>query len=267
MLPCRVRYAEAHVAPPFNTRPSVGRIWSAILQSVVIGLIVLSSRVPTSAATPRPAVSAQKLEAVYLLNFGRFVSWPASDFTDAQSPLIIGVLGRDPFGRFLDDVVKGETIGQHPVIVRRFASVREVDRCHILFVSESESSRLETIISELADRHILTVSDIPDFAYRGGIIQFLNERERVRFRINLQRAKNSSLELSAKLLRPAEVVFQGDTPLYATVTMERAARGMRRHSAVAMLTPSSVFGHLGFIRVVGADEGDIRSSAASSSHR
>lgn len=267
MLPCRVRYAEAHVAPPINTCPSVNRIWSVILQSVVIGLIMLYSRVATSAATPLPAVSAQKLEAVYLLNFGRFVSWPAGDFTDAQSPLIIGVLGRDPFGRFLDDVVKGETIGKHPVVVRRFASVREVDRCHILFVSESESSRLETIINELANRHILTVSDIPDFAYRGGIIQFLNERERIRFRINLQRAKNSSLELSAKLLRPAEVVFQGDTPLYATVTMERAARGMRRHSAVAMLTPSSVFRQLGFNRVIGADEGNARSSVASSSHR
>jgi hypothetical protein len=262
-----VRYAEAHVAPPVNTHPSIGRIWSAILQSVVIGLIVLSSRVPTFAAAPRPAVSAQKLEAVYLLNFGRFVSWPASDFTDARAPLIIGVLGRDPFGRFLDDVVKGETIGQHPVIVRRFVSVREVDRCHILFVSESESPRLETIISELADRHILTVSDIPDFAYRGGIIQFLNERERVRFRINLQRAKNSSLELSAKLLRPADVVFQGDTPLYATVTMERAARGMRQHSAVAMLTPSSVFALPRFHRAAGADEGAVRSSVASSSHR
>lgn len=209
---------------------------------MIIALIVVSGCVPTFAAAPRPAVSAQKIEAVYLLNFGRFVSWPASDFSDARSPLVIGVLGRDPFGRFLDDVVKGETIGQHPVVVRRYASVREVDRCHILFVSESENSRLEIILSQLADRHILTVSDIPDFAYRGGIVQFLNERERVRFRINLQRAKKSLLELSAKLLRPADVVFQGDTPLYATGTIDRAARAGRLASGAVMLTPFPIPG-------------------------
>jgi hypothetical protein len=255
-----VRNAETHVAPLVATRLSIRRFSSVIAQSLTLALVVISSCMPAFAAAPRSTVSAQKIEAVYLLNFGRFVSWPASDFHDAQSPLIIGVLGRDPFGAFLDDVVKGETINQHPVLVRRFSSVREVDHCHILFVSESEGSRLETVLAELADRHILTVSDIPDFAYRGGIVQFLSERERIRFRINLQRAKKSSLELSAKLLRPAEVVFQGETSLYATVTVDRVPRRLRRRLPVVAMTNFSDFAGLAFDQAGGASDEATRSS-------
>jgi hypothetical protein len=231
LFPCGVRFAEAPITSSIfpHAHARFLRRWKVLQATAALSVasLGLTPVVATSAPSAAPAVSAQKVEAVYLLNFGRFVSWPANDFPDARAPLIIGVLGRDPFGSFLDEVVKGESINHRPVVVRRYASVRDVRTCHILYVSESESTRLEAVFAELDDRHILTVSDITDFAYRGGIVQFLKERERIRFRINLHRAKKSSLELSAKLLRPAEVVFQGETLQYASLTTERGQAAAR----------------------------------------
>ena len=165
-----------------------------------------------------PVVAREKLEAVYLLNFGRFVAWPQEDFASEEAPFIIGILGQDPFGSVIDEVIRGEKIERHPIVVRRFASISEVGSCHILFVANSEADRLERLFEHLGDRHVLTVSDIADFASRGGIIQFLQDRERVRFRINLRRAKKSALEMSAKLLRPAEVISHSTVPRYARLS-------------------------------------------------
>ena len=195
--------------------PQVGRFGRRTLRAAILALL-LSTGPLVSAAAPSPeAITAAKVEAVYLFNFARFVNWPAEDFDGPESPVIVGVLGRYPFGSFLDNVVKGERIEHRPIVIRRYSTFRDIGPCHILYISASEAERLDEIFGALRNRHLLTVSDIKDFAQRGGIVQFLDDRERVRFRINLQRAKDSRLELSAKLLRPAEVVMHGAPALYA----------------------------------------------------
>ena len=147
-----------------------------------------------------------QVKALFLFNFTRFVEWPASAFPEPQSPLIIGVLGEDPFGTDLDEVVRGEKIDGRPLLVRRFRHVEEVGDCHILFVSTSEANRLSQILVALKGRSILTVSDDADFARRGGMIHFVNNKNRIQLRINLAAAEAAGLTLSSNLLRPAEIV-------------------------------------------------------------
>ncbi|MEO6005081.1 MAG: YfiR family protein [Opitutus sp.] len=191
----------------------------AVLSLVLgAGLILSAAR-----AQPPPPITAAKVEAVYLFNFARFVNWPPEDFEGPESAVIVGILGRDPFGSFLDNVVEGERIENRSIVIRRFATVRDIGACHILYISTSENERLDEILRALSNRHVLTVSDMQDFAHRGGIVQFLPDRERIRFRINLQRAKDSRLELSAKLLRPAEVVMHSVPELYADAANVAAA--------------------------------------------
>jgi hypothetical protein len=147
-----------------------------------------------------------QVKAVFLFNFAQFVDWPPQAFPEAQTPLIIGVLGNDPFGSYLDETVRGEKVNTHPLVVRRYRRVEEIDTCHVLFISQSEANRLEQILNRLKGRNILTVGDANGFANRGGIIQFVTENNKIRMRINLGTAKACNLKISSKLLRPAEIV-------------------------------------------------------------
>jgi uncharacterized protein DUF4154 len=165
--------------------------------------------------TAGPALAApttSEVEAVFLFNFSQFVDWPPQAFPQPDSPIVIGVLGSDPFDGTLDDVVRGEMVKGRPLVVRRFQRVEQFTDCHILFISRSERPRLEPIVQMLKGRSILTVSDLDEFATRGGVIGFVLLDNKIRLRVNLQAAKDAGLTLSSKLLRPAQIVGAGVGP-------------------------------------------------------
>lgn len=173
------------------------------LWMVLAGLMLVGA--PTTLAQGATEREYQ-VKAVFLFNFAQFVEWPPEAFAEPQAPLVIGILGTDPFGQSLDDVVRDEMIGLHPLLVRRYSQAEEIDACHILFISESETKQLTTILARLKGRHILTVSDANGFAKRGVMIRFYGDRNRIRLRINLAAAQAARLTISSKLLRPAEIV-------------------------------------------------------------
>jgi len=152
------------------------------------------------------APSEYEVKAVFLFNFSQFVSWPPAAFGTADAPLIIAVLGTDPFGHELDAVVKGERVGAHPLEVRRYSDVSQVKDCHILFIDRSEATQLGAIVQALRGRSILTVSDIDDAARAGVMINLVTQSDRIRMQINVAAARAGGLTISSKLLRPAEIV-------------------------------------------------------------
>jgi len=160
---------------------------------------------PAQTATPRE----YEVKAVFLFNFARFVEWPASAFSETESPLVIGVLGQDPFGPYLDETVRGEMVNKHRLTVERYSRVEDIKKCHILFIGGSEKDRLKQILAKLNGTNILTVGDSDDFARNGGMIRFVTEKSKIRLRINLEAVKAASLTISSKVLRPAEIVSPG----------------------------------------------------------
>ena len=176
----------------------------ALLRVVLSLVAVLLVRGPALASQSGEAPEYQ-VKAVFLFNFAQFVDWPPVARPDS-APLVIGVLGGDPFGRVLDATVRGEHLGARPFVVRRFARVEDIGACDILFISQSEGSRVEAILTDLGDRAILTVSDINGFASRGGMIHFVTDRNRIRLKINVDAARAAHLTISSKLLRLAEIV-------------------------------------------------------------
>ncbi len=157
-----------------------------------------------------PAQGARAAEyhvkAVFLFNFAQFVEWPRDAFSGPKAPLVIGVLGEDPFEGFLDRTVADEHLGGRPFQVRRYESVDEIQTCHILFISRPEADRPEAILAALKNRPILTVSDAGGFAERGGMVRFVTEQSRIRLQVNLAAVEAAHLTLSSKLLRVAEIV-------------------------------------------------------------
>lgn len=143
-----------------------------------------------------------EVKATYLYNFGRFVEWPAKTGGQEKS-FNICVLGQDPFGPALKATLAGEAIADKSVVAKRIPTPQDAVNCQVLFISSSEDTRLKQILAALSDMSVLTVSDMPEFTRRGGMIQFVVEDSRVRFEVNLATAERSGLTLSSDLLKVA----------------------------------------------------------------
>lgn len=171
------------------------------LTSLLLAAILASS----ASAAPGPSGEAE-VKAVFLLNFMKFVEWPPDSFPNPQSPIVIGVLGADPFGFALDQAVAGETVDGRPIKIKRFKTLGEMAPCHILFISSSHAERLPDILRRLRLSRTLTVADMDGFAARGGAIQFRAEGGRMRFEISRDAVDEAGLKMSARLLNLASAV-------------------------------------------------------------
>jgi hypothetical protein len=147
-----------------------------------------------------------RLQAVYLFNFLQFTEWPDSAFTDARAPIVLGVVGNDPFGTVLDEVVQSEKVGVHPITVVRFRTADEITSCQALFVCMSEKDNCQAILNGVQGSATLTVSEISGFNYLGGCIRFYFENNKLRFEINVRALKQARLKMSSKLLRLAKII-------------------------------------------------------------
>jgi hypothetical protein len=156
------------------------------------------------AAQPQP--TEYEVKAAYLFHFASFVEWPPDVFESPDAPIVIGVLGKDPFDRVLDRTVEGKSLQRRGFVIKRGSSLRALGRLHILFISSSERSRLPQLLAALEDRSVLTVGEADGFAEVGGMVCFTLEDQRVRFEINLAAAREADLEISSQVLKLATVV-------------------------------------------------------------
>jgi hypothetical protein len=150
--------------------------------------------------------SEYQLKAAFLFSFAKFVDWPPDSFASPQAPFSICILGADPFGQVIDDVLRDKTIGDHPVVVKRTNEPAEVRHCQIVFISSSESRRLPEILSSLQGASVLIVGDTDHFADSGGTIGLMLEQNHIRFAINTVAAESAGLKISSKLLALAKIV-------------------------------------------------------------
>ncbi|MDR3456459.1 MAG: YfiR family protein [Verrucomicrobiae bacterium] len=171
-----------------------------------LGILLLSLLVAGNA----PGQSKEyQIKATFLFNFAQFIDWPPAAFGGADAPFCIGILGDDPFGNYLDETVRGEKIGSHPLVVQRCRHVEEATNCQVLFVSRSEAKKLKEVFAGLKNQAVLTVGEVDGFCKDGGVIRFVAEQNKIHFRISPEAVKKASLTASSKLLRLAEIVPPG----------------------------------------------------------
>ena len=172
---------------------------------VVVAWALLGPLPARTVAAEEQQLKEYDVKAAFLYNFAFFVEWPEKTFSRPDSPFVIGVLGSDPFGTTLDEIIKDERVGSHPLILHRFNRIEEMTRCHILFIASSEERRLKDILRKIKNQPVLTVGDMPNFAESGGMIGFTAET-RVGVVINPQPLRATGLTVSAKLMRLAHLV-------------------------------------------------------------
>jgi len=141
-----------------------------------------------------------QLKAAFLLNFAKFVEWPPAAFAGATSPMVLGILGENPFGDVLERTIRDKTINSRPLVVKEFHSSAEATNCHILFIGASEKARLPELLAGLRRASVLTVGETDRFTETGGMINFVRQGNKIRFQINEVAAKSVGLKISSKLL-------------------------------------------------------------------
>jgi hypothetical protein len=152
------------------------------------------------------SLNEYQVKAVFIYNFVHFIQWPSSVMTTPEAPFVIGVLGKNVFGSFLEQAVSGEKLNGHPIIVKYLTSSKEAEACHILFISKSHHASSDEIATIQKHKHILTVSDAETFTKQWGMIRFFTENNKIRIEVNTKAVEESDLEISAKLLRLATII-------------------------------------------------------------
>ena len=158
-----------------------------------------------ASSEPLEQFGEYQVKAAFLYNFGKFIEWPPRSFQDDKAPLILGILGKDPFGDSLDSF-KGKKIGSREFLVKVFPKLETLEKCHILFIGASEKDQLSKVLKTIGGWNVLTVGDIPGFCQAGGILNFAIEEKKVRFEINPQAAQRHGLKVSSQLVKLAKII-------------------------------------------------------------
>jgi len=167
--------------------------------ALLFGWLAVGASLVEAAPAPPSELPEYQLKAGFIYNFAKFIQWPETNFAQTNSPLVIGVIGADPFGDELRRIVEGKLVQGRPIQLRHYDSGAEVSGCHVLFVSRSESDRVPDLLARLRGRAILTVADMEKFGQRGGMINLVLVGRSVRFEINLREAEEAGLKISSKL--------------------------------------------------------------------
>lgn len=174
--------------------------WSAVLFFLCLALVGLA------AAGKNPGLTEYQLKALYLYNFTKFTDWPDSAFASADAPIVIAIVGEDPFGKTLDELVDHDIVRGHPLVVKRLRAGDDPRGCQILFICRDVKNKLPALLQNLKGSPVLTVGDFTDFADQGGMVNLVLAQENVKCEINRASAEEAGLKISAKLLRLARIV-------------------------------------------------------------
>jgi len=180
---------------------------------LIIALSVSLSWAPGALAQDRDSSDSSEylIKAGFIFNFAKFVEWPPTTFAQADSPIVIGILGTDPFGAIIDQIVQDKKIGGRGFVVKRLkwgTDLKDLKECKILFVGASERVHIDELVQIVKGLPILTVGETPGFAEHGGVIRLVLEDNRVRFEVNVDAARQAGLTISSRLLTLARIIQQ-----------------------------------------------------------
>ena len=174
------------------------------IRSAVHVILLLAAAIDARAQAP--AFDEYQVKAAFLYNFAKFVEWPPSSFVKASDPIEFCIVGQNPFGSTLEEMVQNKKIGDRAFLVRRLPDTQQAGKCQILFIGAADSKRTASLLDTLKGATILTVGETEDFTALGGMIGFKLDGTRVRIQVALETAERHRLRISSKLLSLAEIV-------------------------------------------------------------
>jgi len=171
--------------------------WSRGVFALSFALALLG---PTSASADEPSAE-ERIKAAILFKLTQFVEWPeAHDPGCAEGNFQVCVFASATAQAAIAELA-GKRIGQRSLTIVAGIEHTKTDCCSLIYFSPSADS-LEAVLAQ----GVLTVSDEEGFCERGGIVELVRKRNKLRFRINLEAAERAGLRLSSQLLKVADIV-------------------------------------------------------------
>ncbi len=149
--------------------------------------------------------SEYKVKAVYIYNIANFVQWQESTFKSDDANFNIAILGDDDFGNSIN-ILKDKKISTHPIKISKIKTLKNVDKFQIIFISKSETNNLHEIKQNINNKTVLLISDIEDYALKGGHIEIKTVVKKLKLIINNNAALKSNIRISSKLLKISKIV-------------------------------------------------------------
>jgi hypothetical protein len=179
---------------------------------VVLLIAVALVNVPISVEAEDEAPQDYQVKAAFLVNFPKYVDWPAEAFASANSPITVGVFGDENVAREYQNMTQGLVIDGHPVVLKRIQSEADLTGSfQILFIATSERARAASILEKLKGSPVLLVGETDNFLDQGGMINLIPKNRKIRLQINLIAARQAHLKISSRLLVAADLVKGKDS--------------------------------------------------------
>ena len=197
-----------------------------------VGLAVICIFSSMSTAASGSASSYEyRVKATFIYQFINFIDgWKfeqekGEEKENQEKTILLGVIGKDPFGDAFKPLMD-KTVKDRKIEVRRFdgfsklksqdkdvtvhPEINQIKKCDLLFVCSSERQYINEILEPIRNERILTIADTKGFLEKGGIINFVIEKSKVRFEINVVGAKRAKMTIRSKLLRLATHIIMED---------------------------------------------------------
>jgi hypothetical protein len=157
----------------------------------------------TALAEQRTATAEDDIKAAFLLNFTRFVEWPAAA---ATGPFRLCTVAEPAFDGAVNRAIAGESTNGRPIVRVSPETPDAARSCHMLFLSRLEGGRAARWLSAVRGLPVLVVGETRSLTDGGAAITFVVEDNRVKFDVNAAAAADAGLQVSSKLLRVARHV-------------------------------------------------------------
>lgn len=154
--------------------------------------------------------SEEELKAAVLFNLLKFVQWPEETLATSET-LDLCVVGDQAFAKRLVRTIGKRHVHGKPVRILETAPGQDVPACHAIFLPARQEQFLPAILKR-EESNTLLMSDVEDFAEKGGTVGLVRIRSRIRFEINNAAARRADLKLSSRLLRLARIVEETRSP-------------------------------------------------------
>ncbi|MGH9590584.1 MAG: YfiR family protein [Terracidiphilus sp.] len=191
----------AENAPLQASKRRAAAFSSARLLPCAVALLAFTSFGPRLHAQSRP--SQYDVEAAYLLDFGRFTQLSTGSQALRRATFDICIIGRDPIGPSIDKLAANDNVDGRAVRVLHGIDASQARTCAIALIGTHAGDAVREDLDMLSSSDVLTVGDSPDFLNDGGMIQFVMQKNHVRFAVNLNAVRKAHVVLSSQLLRVA----------------------------------------------------------------
>jgi hypothetical protein len=139
---------------------------------------------------------AEKVQAMFVYNFTKYVEWPAST---KSGSFVIGIYGNSAIYEELIKVAESKTAGSQPIVVKKIGNANEINDQHMLFIASNKSRELGDIISKIGTKPMLIITESSGLIEKGSAINFVVVDNKQRFELKRENLTDKGLKISSEL--------------------------------------------------------------------